>query len=225
MKIRVLDFESFDHTLDLPANTTIGSLGDLIRSNFNYDVSRCAFYHKGTELPPDLVISPDTFPEGSVVVLFNSQLFPEKSFPTVDGAFKFFPSRFQNYAIQLSPPEDIEGGSAGSRWGDFLTWTSRRTPSDAMAGVLESSESEDLEAVRLHFASVEREGPLEEEEQDFLPPFIGQRLEDERFLEEREERAMMEAWNRMVRDGRDARARMGGQGFQWEAGELNQDGY
>jgi hypothetical protein len=116
MQIRVLDMETFDHTLDIPDHTTIASLREMIRCNFNYDVSQCAFYHKGSELPSTLLITPEAFPEGSVIVLFNSRLFPEKSYPTVDGAFHFFSSRFPTYSIHPTPPEDVEDRSVSERW-------------------------------------------------------------------------------------------------------------
>jgi hypothetical protein len=116
MFVRVLDLQSFDETLEIPDDLTVSELRDLIHLMFHYDVSSASFFHNGAELPADGSLSPGSLGELPLVVLFNSRIFPEKSFPKVDQAFRFFPSRYQEFAFTTSFAEDVEpsGRHAGS---------------------------------------------------------------------------------------------------------------
>jgi hypothetical protein len=99
MQVRVMDLQSFDETLDLPDAVTVNELRDMVQSQFNYDLSDSAFYHSGAELLGGLSLKPSTFSDSNVLVLFNSRVFPQKSFPRVDQAFHFFASRLQEHYI------------------------------------------------------------------------------------------------------------------------------
>jgi hypothetical protein len=48
------------------------------------------------------------FTESNVIALFNARLFPEKSFPKVDQAFRFFPSRYQEFFYENAQIDDSE---------------------------------------------------------------------------------------------------------------------
>jgi hypothetical protein len=108
MLIRVLDLQSFDETLNLQDCITTSQLRDMIQSNFNYDLSASTFYHNGSALALGLILKPEYFSHSNVVVLFNSRIFPQKSYPKVDQAFHFFPSRFQEYYFDPSLTEEID---------------------------------------------------------------------------------------------------------------------
>jgi hypothetical protein len=112
MLIRILDLQNFDETLNLPDSFTVDHLIYMIQSNFHYDLSASTFYHNGAELRSDVILKPENFSDSNVVVLFNARIFPQKSFPRVDHAFHFFPSRFQEYYFassltdELNPPAE-----------------------------------------------------------------------------------------------------------------------
>jgi hypothetical protein len=108
MLIRILDLENFDKTLDVMDRLTIGELRDMIESNFDYDLSYSTFYHHGVELPVDFKLQPERFADSNVIVLFNFCLFPQKSYPKVDRAFHFFPSRFQEHYFVSNHAEELE---------------------------------------------------------------------------------------------------------------------
>jgi hypothetical protein len=110
MLVRVMDLQSFDETLDLPDSITVDQLRELIRSNFNYDLSDSAFYHKGAELPADFTLQPHTFSDCNVIVLFNSRIFPQKSYPRVDQAFRFPASRLQEHYFTVDHEEELDVG-------------------------------------------------------------------------------------------------------------------
>jgi hypothetical protein len=105
MEVRVLDMQGFDERLTLPADITASDLRELIHASFSYDVSGTSLYHAGLELPPNLPIQ---LKSSSTIVLFNSRIFPQKSYPKVDQAFSFLPSRFHEFAFNASLKEDVE---------------------------------------------------------------------------------------------------------------------
>jgi hypothetical protein len=102
MQVRVVDMQGFDESLTIPDNFTVSDLQDLIHLSFQYDVSSVTFYHNGHELSPDLPLSACQFTTSAPIVLFNSRIFPQKSYPKVDLAFRFFPSRYQEFAFNAS---------------------------------------------------------------------------------------------------------------------------
>jgi hypothetical protein len=78
MLIRVLDFQGFDQTIDLPDDSTVATLRELLRLNFDYDSAHCVLYHKGADLPPGLVLTNSDFSDNNVIVFFqHPNLSPE----------------------------------------------------------------------------------------------------------------------------------------------------
>jgi hypothetical protein len=114
MLVRVVDLQSFDATLDLPDNLTVADLREMIESQFHYDLSHSTLFHGGLELPLTLSLTPSTFSGSNVIAIFNSRIFPQKSYPKVDQAFRFFPSRFQEYHFAANLAEEFDSDRAPS---------------------------------------------------------------------------------------------------------------
>jgi hypothetical protein len=53
-------------------------------------------------------LTADLFGDDNVLALFNTRLFPEKSYPKVDQAFCFFPSRYQEFFYENAQIDDAE---------------------------------------------------------------------------------------------------------------------
>jgi hypothetical protein len=112
MLLRIFDFAGFDKELDLPDGITIADLRDILRSNFQYDLTRSCFYHNGAELPPSTHLHPSAFSDSNLIVLLNSSLFPPKSYPKVDRAFSFHGSRFQEAFFKPTVQSEADGDDA-----------------------------------------------------------------------------------------------------------------
>jgi hypothetical protein len=108
MNLRVLDLQSFDETFEVPDNFPVSDLRDFIHITFGYDVSSVTFFHKGAELPNDSSLTSTELGDLPLIVLLNSRIFPQKSYPKVDHAFRFFPSRYQEFSFTASFAEDVE---------------------------------------------------------------------------------------------------------------------
>jgi hypothetical protein len=127
MLVRLLDFRSFDQTLDLPDDITAAQLREILLSEFQYDISYAALYHEGREILPGAKLFSSQFTSNNVIVLFNSRIFPGKSYPKVDQAFRFFPSRYQEFfyeGVQLDdsepPPRTNPSEGAAARHRQFV---------------------------------------------------------------------------------------------------------
>jgi hypothetical protein len=73
-----------------------------------------SLFHDGQELPSNVPLAPERFAASPTIVLFNSRIFPQKSYPKVDQAFRFFPSRYQEFVFNTSFAEDFEPSSRSS---------------------------------------------------------------------------------------------------------------
>jgi hypothetical protein len=111
MLIRVLDFQDFDQTIDLPDGSTVANLLDLVRVNFDYDGTHCKLYHNGAELRPGHVITNSAFTDNNTIVFFNTRIYHDKSYPKVDSAFPFLASRLQELVFCPSLVEETDGNS------------------------------------------------------------------------------------------------------------------
>jgi hypothetical protein len=114
MQIRLLDFRGFDELLDIPEQCTVAQLRDLIATRFNYSMQTSAIWHRGEVLDPHRDLPPDDIASDNTFVLFNERLFPVKSYPTVDRAFRFFPTRYQEFYSNFARAEDSEHRLANS---------------------------------------------------------------------------------------------------------------
>jgi hypothetical protein len=108
MKLRLLDLQSFDETVEVPDRFPVSALRDLVQLTFGYDLSCTSIFHGGRELAPDGALVSEELRACPLVTLFNSRIFPQKSYPKVDHAFRFFPSRYQEFAFVASFAEDAE---------------------------------------------------------------------------------------------------------------------
>jgi hypothetical protein len=95
-----------------------------------------ALCHSGAVLDPWAVLIPEDIAGDNAFVLFNERLFPVKSYPTVDRAFRFFPTRYQEFYCANAPDRSFGSVLASLQRGagaaDFAAIT-RAAP----AGVLE----------------------------------------------------------------------------------------
>jgi hypothetical protein len=97
----------------LPDGITIADLREILRANFQYDVSLCRFYHQRDELSPGTPLLPSLFSDSNLIAVVNSSLFPQKSYPKVNGAFSFRRSRFESTffkpTLQFEPDSNSPG--------------------------------------------------------------------------------------------------------------------
>jgi hypothetical protein len=108
MRVRVVDLQSLDESLTLPDGLTVSELLSLLHQSFQYDISHISLFHCGRELPPSHPLTAGDLSASPTLVLFNTRVFTQKSYPKVDQAFRFFPSRYQEFAFSTSFAEDAE---------------------------------------------------------------------------------------------------------------------
>jgi hypothetical protein len=119
MQIRVLDFRGFDERLDVPAPCSVGQLRELIAAHFGYSMQTSALCHGGAVLDPRQTLAPADVAADGTFVLFNERLFPVKSFPTVDHAFRFFPTRYQEFYCGFARADGAPVRGIGLRAADL----------------------------------------------------------------------------------------------------------
>ncbi|OHS92684.1 hypothetical protein TRFO_41011 [Tritrichomonas foetus] len=102
MQLHLIDCQSFDQTIDVTPPITVHELLVKIKENYNYDTTLCSIFQLGRELEYGEQLIPENFQTDNVLVLFNRQIFREKSYPKVDHAFNFPPTRFQGYYSDIN---------------------------------------------------------------------------------------------------------------------------
>jgi hypothetical protein len=102
MQIHLLDFRGFDEHLEVPEPCTVSQLRDLIASQFGYSMHTSALCHTGAILNPRDDLTRADITDDNTFVLFNERLFPVKAYPTVDQAFRFFPTRYQEFYSEIA---------------------------------------------------------------------------------------------------------------------------
>jgi hypothetical protein len=150
MELRLLDLQSFDQILAIPDNFPVSELRGLIEETFGYDVSCTSLFHAGAEIPIDGSLKSEELGESPTIILFNSRIFPQKSFPKVDHAFRFFPSRYQEFSFTTSFAEDLEpsgrhsGGSRRTAIRDSESLSPRSIPPDRAFSQLDDGMGDEI---------------------------------------------------------------------------------
>lgn len=95
MRIKVTTVDGRECELDFAGpRIKMSELRSRVTRALPIDPRRCGFSHRGHACDESTVFTADQFTDGSPVIVFDHAAYPEKSFPRVDRAFQFGPSRF-----------------------------------------------------------------------------------------------------------------------------------
>jgi hypothetical protein len=119
MRLHVADpTRALDQSVDVAPGTTIQDLKQIVASAFHYDTENCLIFSDGHSWTDGEAVS---VPDDTLFVFFNTKVFSEKSYPSVDGAFPFPTSRFGRPRNQM---DDFGLGLEVALWADSDTETS-----------------------------------------------------------------------------------------------------
>jgi hypothetical protein len=107
MLIRFVDFSGLDVVMDVGDDWSVSEAKQTLAMTRNYSTNDTVFCHNGRELPDQRRLKASDFAEDNMIVVFNKQIFPGKSYPRVERAFRSYRSRFVEFSA-LFPNEDIE---------------------------------------------------------------------------------------------------------------------
>ena len=100
MQIHVLDLQEFDQVIEISEGISIKDFLTEVTDKYNYNASTCSVFHFGQKLDPNFHLTSDMLKDDNILVLLNHSIVNEKSYPTVDNAYRFQSSRFRNYYFE-----------------------------------------------------------------------------------------------------------------------------
>jgi hypothetical protein len=108
MILHLHDFQDLDVEIDIPEASTIGQLRARLQTELSYNAAHCLFFQNGLQLNDSVVLQPSAFSESNLIVLFNREVFPDKSFPTHQPPSEFRRSRLQEFFVARPQTHDSE---------------------------------------------------------------------------------------------------------------------
>jgi hypothetical protein len=104
MRVRVADLTNFDEEIEIPESTNIGDLKAIVSARFGFDPNRVlVFSTDHLEHPDSEVILADPSLSPPFYVFYDQKVYGEKSYPSVEGAFPFPPTRFGKLPVRHLP--------------------------------------------------------------------------------------------------------------------------
>jgi hypothetical protein len=110
MRLRLLLFDSTDFSHEIEEGKSVAELRASLIAEHGVIHSRSLFFRHQALLPDDYTFKSSQFQDDNTVVVFNSLSYPEKSFPKVDGAFRFPLARYDDFWIDLYQSEELPQG-------------------------------------------------------------------------------------------------------------------
>jgi uncharacterized protein YozE (UPF0346 family) len=110
MRLRLLQFDSTELTCEIRDGQSVRDLRSILISEHGDVHSRSLFFHSQTLLPDDFIFKSSQFQDDDIIVIFNNLAYPEKSFPKVDGAFRFPLTRYDDLWMDLFPMDNSGQG-------------------------------------------------------------------------------------------------------------------
>lgn len=105
MLVRLINLEGQTFELSFEDDITVQAIRQKLLKEYSYNTDRCYFCQYGKILGSEK-IPQETFAQGTAdntIIIFNSQAFPDKSYPKVDNAFNFSFSRYSENYINALP--------------------------------------------------------------------------------------------------------------------------
>lgn len=99
-QVRIIDLYGNKFDLLIEGEVTINAIREKLLGEYNFHTDRCYFCRSGKILD-NKSISKEIFNSGTLnnpIVVFNTQMFPDKSFPYVDNSFNIDFSRYSQYS-------------------------------------------------------------------------------------------------------------------------------
>jgi hypothetical protein len=110
----VVDLYGNRFEMIVPESGTVGLIKAYLMS-VDIFTADCELCHNGYWLPDNYAVTDDCLSRDNIFVLFNKSFYGEKSFPVVDGAFRFHESRYQRFFCDEDLQKDAELEFSGRR--------------------------------------------------------------------------------------------------------------
>ena len=98
MEVKFIDIQGTEYTISIPPGSTFATAKEELAKMYNLKPTQLVFFRKQALLNDNTVLNEDMFKDGAKISIFDTSIFPSKTFPATRNPFEMFPQfPFQVY--------------------------------------------------------------------------------------------------------------------------------